>query len=294
MKRISFLAFLLLLIAATPVLAEGETDKPRSLSVKAKASVSYSSDADFDGGGSSSVAALRASLKAAGFSFGYEGRDYGWGDKSSLDFSTGSNDPWDTLHRFSLGYDHKGKINRQWGYTGAITLTSAFENQMDDSYGTAIRGGLMYLYDENLQFMFGARLFKNHIRSSFMPFLGLSYKRLAEDGTGVFMTLGAPGSEVGYVFSEESKIRFNFGVDGRTYRLSDDSTVVESGYMETSAMQLGLYYDWKPTKAFSLSVGPEYSFGREMKFFDDNGDRVGDAEKQDAAAGFRLEFGYKF
>lgn len=294
MNRNLFMAFLLLLMVATPVLAEGETDKASSLSVKAKASVSYISDADFDSGGSSSVTALRTSFSVGDFSIGYEGRDYGWSDKSSLAFSSGDSDPWDTLHRFSLGYTHKGMINDQWGYTGAVTLTSAFENQMDDSYGTAIRGGIMYLYDENLQFMFGARLFKNHIRSSFMPFLGLSYKRLAEDGTGAFMTLGAPGSEVGYVFSEESKIRLNFGVDGRTYRLSDDSTVVESGYMETSAMQLGFYYDWNPTKAFSLTVGPEYSFNREMKFFDDNGDRVGDIEKQDAAAGFRLEFGYKF
>lgn len=290
MKRIALFLFFCLALAATPSFA----DKGGDLTIEPKASIWYVGDADFEDGGSSSLFGEQISLGVEWFTLKYEGRHYSWDDKSDLDFGNGSDDPWDSLHRLSLGAEHRGAISGKWGYFTGVSLTSAFEEEMEDSFGASVRGGISYTYSEHLNLMFGARFLKNHIRTAFMPFAGLMYKDFDRSGAGYFVTLGAPNTEVGYAFSKASKIRLAFSIDGRTYRLSDDSVVSSEGYVETSAMQLGLYYDWMPIKDLSISLGPEYHFNRSMKFYDDDGDRIGDEEDQDSAAGFRLKLGYKF
>ncbi len=90
------------------------------------------------------------------------------------------------------------------------------------------------------------------------------------------------------------KIRASFNIDGKTYRLKDSSSVSESGYVSMSSMVAGIYYDWKPFKGFSMSLGPEYYFSREMKMYDKHGDRFGGTTKQDSSVGGMLSFRYKF
>ena len=254
----------------------------------------YLSDADYkDSDGSSSVAGGQARLRAGGFSFSYEGQHYFWNNVDQLNFGNGQDDPWNTLHRFSLGYTHNGLINKNWFYGAGITGTSAFEEQMEDSFGGALRGHIGYFFNENLKALIGLRAFANSIRVSAMPYFGINYTDYDADGSGYFVNLGMPATEIGYTFNKASTLRAAFNFDGKTYRLKDDSTVSDAGYVQMSSMKVGLYYDYKPVKNCSISIGPEYVFARETKFFDKSGDKYG-SEDQEAAFGAFFNLRYKF
>ena len=295
MKKLIVFTLFAVFLSVTTANAEDAADDSLFGPIKIKATGGVISDADFkNSGGSAQVKTGRISIQSGGFSFGYSARNYKWEDKQRLNFGNGSDDPWNTLHRLTLGYEHEGEINNDWYYSAAITGSSSFEKEMSGSYGGALRGGFMYLINDNWATMFGGRVFVNNIKTEVMPYLGIIYENFDTDGSGAFMTLGAPSTEIGYAFSEESKLRATFDMDGSTARLKDDSTVVRKGYLETKSMVAGLYYDWKPTDAFSISFGPEYHFGREMKLYNRDGDKVGNTIKQDSAIGGRLQLGYEF
>lgn len=263
--------------------------------VTVRATGNYISSADYkDSDASSSVISGGIRLNAGGLSMSYEGKNYSWNKVNQLEFGNGQDNPWDALHRLTLGYALNGAINKSWFYGAGITGTSAFEEEMSDSFGGAVRGHIGYIFNENWSAIIGARVFINSIRASAMPFIGITYAGYDQDGAGFFLNLGAPSTEAGYAFSNYSKLRFHFSVDGKTYRLKDNSPVANAGYVELNSMVAGVYYDWKPFKGFSVSLGPEYYFSREMKTFDRHGDRFGGTIKQDAAFGGLLSLRYKF
>lgn len=298
MKVLSMVGALLLICMATTSLAGvGETDQADFLfsPVSIKVTGGAVADADFTGsGGSAQVSTGQVRVKVGQFSLGYEGKKFAWSDVNRLNFGNGRDNPWGTLHRLRLGYEHEGAINSDWFYSAEIVGTSSFEKEMSGSYGAALRGGFMYLISDNWAAEFGAQVFVNNVNSSLMPYLGIAYENFDADGAGYFLTLGAPSTEAGYAFSKRAKVRFSFDMEGMTYRLKDNSSVVKKGYLETSSMKIGLYYDWKPTQALSVSLGPEYHFEREMKLYKRNGHRTGPTIKQKSAFGGILQLGYTF
>lgn len=290
MKKLTLLLCFLLAVPTTAAAEDGIFTP-----VSVRASGSMIGDADFkDSGGSAQVTTARLSIKSGLFSFGYERRNYDWSDKAGLNFGNGNDDPWETLHRLTLGFEYGDEINDDWGYSFALTGSSSFEEEMSGSYGGALRAGFDYAFNDNWSTMFGGRIFTNSVESSVMPYLGITYEGFDRDGSGYFMTLGAPSAEAGYAISEQLKFRLSFDMEGRTTRLKDNSSVTRKGYLSTESMVTALYCDWKPTEALSISFGPEYHFGRKMKFYDSDGNKFGDTIKQGSALGGRLQFGYKF
>lgn len=292
MKRLLIFFICILSISVLPVHAE-EPDDDSFVSITA--SGRHIGSAEFsDADGKGQVTSGGLEVEISGFSFSYTANSYSWSDKRSLPFGNGTDDPWDTLHQLSLGYEYDADINKNWGYSLALTVDSSFEKETSDSYGAAFRAGLEYEFNEHWSTRFGGRVAANSIETEVMPYLAVSYENFAKDGSGTFMTLGLPQTEAGYSFNESSTIRASFELAGETYRLKDDSTVVRKGYVENSSMLAGIYYDWKPTGAFSLSVGPEYHFGREVQLYDSDGYEVGDAHELDSAWGGSLMFRYEF
>jgi len=286
----TYLTLLLICFASTAFAGERSMFEPVSIRATGK----YISDADYkDSDGSSSVAGGQVRLRAGDFSLSYEGQYYSWDNVDQLSFGNKKDDPWNALHRLSLGYSLNGMINKDWFYGAGITGTSAFEEEMEDSFGGAVRGHIGYVFNENWKALIGVRGFANSIRYSAMPYFGINFTDYAEDGSGYFMNVGMPATEVGYSFDEASTLRAAFNFDGKTYRLKDDSAVSGAGYVETSSMKAGLYYDYKATKNCSISIGPEYVFSRETKFFDKSGDKFG-SEDQEAAFGAFFNLRYKF
>ncbi|WP_320006456.1 DUF6268 family outer membrane beta-barrel protein [Maridesulfovibrio sp.] len=291
-KKFIYIYLVLLLSCFVSTAFAGESSIFEPVSIRATGK--YISDADYkDGGGSSSVAGGQVRLKAGNFSFSYEGQYYSWDDVAQLNFGNKKDDPWNMLNRLSLGYTLNGMINKDWFYGVGITGTSAFEEELEDSFGGALRGHIGYAFNENWKALIGVRGFANSIRYSAMPYFGINFTDYADDGSGYFMNIGMPATEVGYSFDKCSTLRAAFNSDGKTYRLEDDSPVSNAGYVEISSMKAGLYYDYKATKNCSISIGPEYVFARETKFFDKSGDKFG-SEDQEAAFGAFFNLRYKF
>lgn len=293
-----FCTFALLLSCMVTVCSAESGDAPSDsifTPVSIKASGNAIANADFStSGGSARVTSGQLRLRAGDFSLRYERNQYSWDDVNRLNFGNGVDDPWKSFTRLRLGYDHDGEISEDWLYSVGIAGTSSFEKDMSGSYGAALRGGATYLFNENWAATFGAAVFINNVRTSLTPYLGISYENFDKDGSGLFMTLGAPSTEAGYAFSEDARLYVSFDMNENTYRLSDDSAVVRKGYMESSSMKAGLYYDWDFADSWSLSLGPEIHFNREMRLYDRKGKRTGGTIKQDNALGGGLQIGYTF
>ena len=194
---------------------------------------------------------------------------------------------------FSLALDHQDTIYGNWYYFVGATGTAAFEEQLDNSFGGAFRAGAGYEFTPNFRLHGGAALFINYVRSTVLPFFNLSYSNYADDGSGYYLTLGLPFNEAGYVFSDLITVRANFSRDSKFYRLKDDSTVYEKGYVDMSGYRVGLFADIKPFSGFLITAGPTFDFDRRLTLYDHDKDKKNKVDI-DSGIGFILNFRYKF
>ncbi len=284
---------LCLIIATTAVPCMGAEGKNApALTVRGSGEFVTSADVG-DGDGSVSMTTEELRLGWRMLSLSYSQTQFQWDNEGALSFGNGSDDPWERLHRIALGANYRGKINDDWFYHSGLTLTSSFEKEMAGSYGGALRGGVGYKLNSEVTLMAGLAVMHNSLDTKVMPSLAVSYDGLDESGAGWSGRIGLPASELSYHLDTVSAFRFSFQGTGRTARLADDSVVAERGYVSMSGWKTGLYYDWNPTKAFRLSVGPEYTFGRSIKTYNHSGDELTD-DDIDAAWGGMLRMRYAF
>lgn len=282
---------IILAATASPCLgAEAEDDSSFSI----RASGRYMSDGDVgDGDGSVAFTSEDLRLQWSMFSLTYSQAQFQWDNIGSLSFGNGVDDPWKRLHRLAFGVEYGGEINDDWFYHTGLTLTSSFEKEMAGSYGGALRGGLGYKLTENVSLLGGIAVMHNPVRTMIAPTLVLEYDGVDQSGAGWTGSIGFPMASLGYQFDTISAVRFNFESTGRTARLADDSTVARKGYVDTSGWQTALYYDWTPSENVRLSLGPEYTFGRTLDIYNNDGNKLKD-ENVDAAWGGSLRFRYSF
>ncbi len=228
------------------------------------------------------------------FSLAYNVDDYTWENKEGLPFGNGRDAPWNTLHRFNLGANLGGDISENWTWFGGIFGTSSFEKELEDSFGGGARLGVAYHMTDRWDFSFGVAAFINSIRTRVYPLVGgFNYDGTDESGQGVFAHIGYPNSELGYAFADNLKLRAGVETNNKFYRLADDSTVLEKGFVEISGWQALLRLDYIPIENLTLSAGPTFHFDRRVKTFRNDGDRVVD-EKLGNALGGMVEARYKF
>lgn len=246
-----------------------------------------------DGGGEVGVWENRVSLKASPVSLSYEVRSYQWEDKHKLPLVDNGETPFENLHRLSIGLSHQGVIADQWGWFAGLTGVSAFESELDDSFGGAFRAGISYSFDKRWQVMAGGTIFVNAIRVRAFPILGVVYNGIGEDGTGLLASLTAPDASVTYKFTPWFGMSGNFNLDTRFYRLADDSDIESEGYLSTRAFQTSLLAEFTPVSGLNVNFGPTFNFAREMTVYRKNGDKVR-SPNIDSTLGVACDVSYKF
>jgi hypothetical protein len=212
----------------------------------------------------------RISADFKGFNLGYELRNYRWTNTDELPFAASSEDPFDAMHSVWVGYTYTGRLSGDWGWRLFTRLSSSFEDDVLGLPTVSLGAAFNYMATQDLIIMFGAFGSYNDADQFVLPALGLMYRPAATEGWSG--SLAFPISRLNYHFGPSFKVTLRTGWIRRTYKLADDNPVRPEGEFRTSELSAGLSMTWNMTQRWSLTLGGDYLFNREITFFDDGGD----------------------
>ena len=209
------------------------------------------------------------------FNLGYAQKHFEWEQVDQLPFGDGTGDPWDELCEVNFGLGYGGAISEQWSWFGEAGMFSAYEEDVDGSFGyyAAVGGG--YVLNDMWSFsagIAGAGYRKIRTKWSMFPMLGVNWRADAEEGFSAM--LGYPETMINYHFGPRATLSLFISSDGTVYRLADDSTVAAEGYMETDFTVAGVSLDLRVTKSFSLLLRMDYVMNGRLQVYDTDGDKL--------------------
>lgn len=267
MKKKIVMALTMLALATNALCADNSSD----VGVEVGAYASTVANADFedrDAGYAATEAEVSLAYKIVEFSYGM--RSFDWDDAAKLPFGNGADDPWDELHTLALSASDAGFFSERWGWFWRAGVESAYEDEMDDSFGATAGGGGMYVINEDWNVSFGLMGFAHPVGAKVLPTVAADWRRGAERGFSA--SIGLPRTHVGYRFDAQWAARLALGMDGNTWRLANDSTVDSKGYVNESALRAGLYMLWTPVVNLDVEIGPELVFGRSVQLYNGDGE----------------------
>lgn len=251
-------------------------------------------EADIDGSsGGYSVTEYSASFEWKWLGFSYTGREYDWDNVSALPFGNGADEPWETLHTLTLGANFDGSFNKTWGWFAGATIKSSFEEEIDDSFSGIAQAGFIYQLADDWRVHLGIVGVVSQDDPKVLPFVGINYRSLKDLGWA--LSFGFPATYASYRFNEIIALRAGAAISANQYRLADNSTVAQKGYLEEEELTFGLYADITP-KLFGiehllLSIGAEYVTMRELTIYDSSYDKIREKDVDDTFGGFvRLQY----
>lgn len=256
------LAVTVMLTFASPCLAKEHVESEEGLEVEAKVSAMLGADVE-DSEGEVGVIKVDTSVSYSWFNFEYGLRSYWWDNVDKLPFGNRSDDPWNELHKLGFGADKRWQVNKKWSYFLRGGVSSSFEEEMKDSFEYDIVGAAMYALSPLWQFNLGARLSYDEVDEfKVFPIGGIYWNQMAE--TGWSTAIGVPETNLKYKFSPEISSKLAFSFDKGLYRLADDSTVENKGYLKNDGLVLGLCLDMVPFENSLLSIGTHVQFCKKI------------------------------
>ncbi|MCJ2165335.1 MULTISPECIES: hypothetical protein [unclassified Pseudodesulfovibrio] len=302
---IRLFAFVLaLLCCVPPVLADtgfqlgAEPDfllaSPTNVSsdLQLQADFGYISDADFTNGlGSVSVSRSSLSADYAIFHLSYELSHFFWGSKADVarNFNTDrSVAPWHNLHDITLQARLlNNKFADKWRYWLNGAVNSSFEESLPGAVGVGFDGGVAYDFWNGWMLGITARTLAVSALSQdlfgeveFGLAVAVSQKTLREAMKSIGLFENAKeGSD---------KIGLNFAISRaeKTYRLAADNPVYGNGYLGLVRSKVGVYVDYLPSDNLTLSIGPEYHYGREYRLYNKAGSYKSSYKLDNALGGY--------
>ncbi len=291
--KITVLAIMLLASFTSLCWAEAQTEFEEGF--KTALEVTATLDADIEDFGTE-VGLTKVDFSATYlcFIFDYGLSSYRWDDVNSrLPFGNGSDDPWGELHKFVFGLRYKKPFNAYYSFFARARGLSAFEEEMNDSFGYDIAGGLIYEPSPEWELRLGALISYDEVDEfEAFPVVTILWNQEAQAGWSAI--LGLPQSCLKYKFTPDvsSKVTFSFAQD-LYYRLADDSIVEEKGYLKDENMVVGLHLDIVTSENSLFSISGQYNFEREFAVYDKNGSDKS-SHDIDGAFGGALKLSYSF
>ena len=241
-----------------------------------------------DSNGQGEVESLSSGIgmNLAGVVVAYDYTSFAWEQVNQLPFGDGKQEPWEQLHRLNLGFDHSDMLNGHWGYFLYIGGVSRFEKEMNESYGAEGFAGLIYRIPSwRLGIRLGGGANYSPVKIEPFPIVSLDWNTSAQ--SGFHGAIGFPTTKIGYRFSPKASMSldFDFG-ETDVYRLADNSSVKEKGYLETEGCRAVLSGTCSPIPRCSISVGGGVGFEKEFSIYDENGDNRKTHGLKDNPGGF--------
>lgn len=258
--------------------------------------VSYVGSADFTGGlGSVSVARTAISADYHIFRLTYGISQFNWEHHGRVAYSSEGRKPWETLYDVTLQARLlNNKISDDWRYWINGELSSSFERDFPGAVGAGFDSGLAYDFWNG--WMFGVKaktIALSALRDDlfgeveFGAMVAVSHKALRETLRKIpFLKWMGEGSD---------KVGMSFALSGaeKTYRLSPNSPVKTNGYLGLVRSKVGVYIDLNLIDDLSISLGPEYHYGRKYKLYDSGG-KLSSSHLLDNAMGGYVKVLYQF
>lgn len=240
-------------------------------------------------GGSMSVA--RSSLTASIFKvpLEYDYYRYTWRNVDYFSFGNGRGAPWRQLNYLSVQPGWFGEIADGWGYFLAAELYSAFEKDVDRSFGTNLAGGFTYAFSPKLGFNVGVVYSLRRVRRQLTPIVTIDWDKDAEEGLSA--SIGIPESTIVYRFSPSFALYIKEEENDDAYSLSNDGGAGSASYVECIDILSGLYAEYSPAAHLRIALGLEYDADRKLKLFDSSEREVA-AFSIDGAPGVVLRLRY--
>lgn len=254
--------------------------------------IAASNFADGDSGSEVEIFSTGTSFSLYGLNIGYDYTSFTWDKANFLSFGNEKDDPWEGMHSISLGYDRSGMFDKNWGYFFNIGGASEFEKETENSFSAVGLAALVCNIPEwGMTFRIGGRTYYNPVETETLPIISIDWNTRA--GSGLSFSVGVP-TQVAYHFSPKTALSLgiSFGENG-IYRLADNSTVEEKGYLEMEGMGGKLAFTFAPFEACTVTLGGVTNFDREYTIYDKNGDNGRSYKLDDAAGGF-ASIGFEF
>lgn len=261
-------------------------DNDRNLALYTNASILPESDIK---GEDSDVRVTRFGLGGhySIFSFDYGYSAFDWG--SGVDLGTGQiRAPFNALHDVSLqARVLQGTFNERWHYWLNAEASSAFEETFPGALGAGFNGELAYDFWDG--WMIGGL-----VRLTALNALNSDLFADAELGFAIHVSqhqVRTLLTSLGIIDPKETTkdkytLRFAYSGQEKTYRLSSKSELATNGYVGIRRSKVGAYLDLFVNDSFTLSLGPEYHFGRSYTVYNSSGTRVSEKELDSTVGGY--------
>jgi len=225
------------------------------------------------------------------FTFNYTLNSYSWDDiNDNLPFGNGTDDPWDTLHELEFGLRYIKPFDDGWSYFALASALLAYEDEINEAFGYEITAGLIYEPAPEWEFRLGTQVAYNEVSEcKVYPIGAILWNQEAEEGFSAI--LGLPESCLKYHFTPDVSSKIEFSFDKDLYRLADDSTVAQEGYLEYEGLVLGVHLDINISENALFTIGTEYNFERGLALYGQDGQDMSSHDIDSAFGGvFKLAY----
>ncbi len=291
MKTIIYL-FLLLsltLYAKAPLKKAG---LEKMIQPKVSFESAYLSEASLSGyDGSVNVSKNRLNINNAIAGFSYTNWAFDWNNLSELPFGDGIHSPIEQMHSFKVNANIPYFINEKLFLLTSLSLKSTFEKEIKGSYSGGLFSFASYKLDQNHAIQFGA--FANYHPVSTLALPVISYSYRARQSDGFKFILGFPRTYVGYHVNEDFLLRFGMVFSQSVIRLSNDSAIEASGFIEAEDYMSNLGFLYEFNKHFTLESDLLHSVKRNFIIYSKNGDSLS-TDRIEPSFGMNFKLSYIF
>lgn len=291
MKFIVYI-FLLLSLSLDAQTALKKAGLEKMIQPKVSLESAYLSDAALSGyEGSVSVNKNRLSINNAIAGFSYTNWAFDWSNLADLPFGDGVHNPIEQMHGFKVNANIPYFINEKWFVLTSLSAKSNFEKENTNSYGAGLFSFASYKLNDEHSIQFGAFANYHPVSTLAMPVISYSYR--ARQSDGFKFILGYPRTYVGHHINEEALLRFGVIFSQSVIRLSDDSFIEESGFIEAKDYMSNLGLSYEINENFTIESDLLYSIKRNFIIYSKNGNELNDYSI-DPSLGLNFKITYLF
>jgi hypothetical protein len=241
--------------------------------------------------GSVGVTKTRLSInnKIAGIS--YTNWAFDWNNVAKLPFGDGVHSPITQMHSLRANVNVPYFFSDKIFIITSLSLKSTFEKETDGSYGGGFFSFASYKLDADHAIQFGAFANYHPVSTLAMPVISYSYR--ARQSDGFKFILGYPRTYVGYHLSEPALLRLGVIFSQSVIRLSNESVVEKSGFIEAEDYMSNIGFSYELNKNFTFESDILYSIKRNFTIYSKEGDKLS-AHSIEPSFGMNFKIRYIF